>query len=256
MNSATIERNWNWLGRRFRPTRWTMIRRLRAVPANLPSSAPADEFCRCYWYPLYGFLRQKGFSAPDAQDHVQSFFSQLLTKNLLLKADPERGQLRTYLITLLLHHTTKRRKYDAAQKRGGLYEHVPLDLEGAEAAYLLSRDNAGSPEEVFRKVLAARLVAEGVLALEKWYAHKKKTALLQELMPALEGPLKDSTYADAGIRLGMRPGAVTMAARHLRARFKDFVTDAASRILGMPRGQELDLELNSLFAVSHGPFSP
>ncbi|MES2706862.1 MAG: hypothetical protein V4726_09700 [Verrucomicrobiota bacterium] len=179
---------------------------------------------------------------------MQSFLSQLLTKNLLEKADPARGQLRTYLITLLLHHTTKRRKFEAAQKRGGLYEHVPLLDEGAEAAYLLGLDTAGSPEEVFRKVLAARLVAEGVLALEKWYALKKKTALLEELMPALEGPLKDSTYAEAGARLGMRPGAVTMAARHLRARFKDFVTAAASRILDIPPGRELDMELNALFA--------
>lgn len=240
------EKNWSWLGWKFNQTRWTMVQRVKSSPGGMSPSA--EEFCRCYWYPLYGFLRQKGFSGPDAQDHVQSFLSHFLSRNLLTKADPDRGMLRTYLITLLMRHTTKRRKFDSAQKRGGLCEHVSLMEDGAEAAYQESLEGGGTPEDVFRRALAARLVSEGIQALEEWYGKKNKTALLEEILPALEGPLKDSTYAEAGERLGMRTGAVTMAARHLRMRFKDAVTMAASRILGMPPGAELDRELGALFA--------
>jgi RNA polymerase sigma-70 factor (ECF subfamily) len=244
--SLNTEKNWNWLGRKFNQTRWTLVHRIKRSPGS--DSPSAEEFCRCYWYPLYGFLRQKGFSAPDAQDHVQSFLSHFLSRGLLGKADPERGMLRTYLITLLVRHTTKRRKFEAAQKRGGMCEHVPLLEDGAEASYQENCEGGGTPEDVFRKTLATRLVAEAIQSLEQWYGRKNKSALLEEILPALEGPLKDSTYAEAGVRLGMRTGAVTMAARHLRMRFKDAVTAAAARILGIPPGMELDRELGALFA--------
>ncbi|MES2706144.1 MAG: hypothetical protein V4726_06010 [Verrucomicrobiota bacterium] len=254
MNSSKTERSWNWLKRKFNSTHWTMIRLVRPGPRGCPVPS-AEDFCRCYRHPLYGFLRQKGFSAHDAQDHVRSFLTELLARNKLIKADPARGQPRTYLINLLLRHISKRLKYESVQKRGNQHGHVPLPHDEAEATYLLSRGTDGTPEEVFRKILAAHLVTEGLQALEEWYVRKQKLALFHEILPALEGPLKDGSCAEAGERLGMRPGAVTMAAKHLRMRFKACVTSAASRILHIPPGPELDQELTAIFAGTRARLS-
>jgi RNA polymerase sigma-70 factor (ECF subfamily) len=54
--------------RRFETTRWSVV--LAAVAGG--PSAGADEalatLCESYWYPLYAFLRSRGYSAEDAQD--------------------------------------------------------------------------------------------------------------------------------------------------------------------------------------------
>ena len=42
------------------------------------SEAALAEFCRLYWYPIYAFVRYRGYPPHDAQDLTQSFFLHLL----------------------------------------------------------------------------------------------------------------------------------------------------------------------------------
>ena len=61
------------------------------------------KLCRTYWYPLYAYVRRRGYSAPDAQDLTQDFFTKLLERSSLARATPELGKFRSYLLTAMKH---------------------------------------------------------------------------------------------------------------------------------------------------------
>ena len=66
----------------FRPTRWSVV--LLSAQSKAPGSQAAlAALCRLYWYPLYAFVRRRGYSPEDAQDLTQGFFLHLLDHKAL-----------------------------------------------------------------------------------------------------------------------------------------------------------------------------
>ncbi len=59
------------------------------------------ELCQAYWYPLYSFVRRRGYTPHDAEDLIQAFFVQLLEKRGLGRVDPKLGRFRTFLLASL-----------------------------------------------------------------------------------------------------------------------------------------------------------
>jgi len=49
-----------------------------------------SRLCQTYWYPLYSYVRRRGYDADTAADLTQSFFAELLSKNYVGQADPAR----------------------------------------------------------------------------------------------------------------------------------------------------------------------
>ena len=56
----------------FQTTRWSLIFAARDGDAAGGREALA-ALCGAYWYPLYAFVRRKGYDAETAQDLVQGF---------------------------------------------------------------------------------------------------------------------------------------------------------------------------------------
>jgi DNA-directed RNA polymerase specialized sigma24 family protein len=50
-----------------------------------------------YSYPVYAFVRRRGYGRQDAQDLTQDFFVHLLEKGTLGRADSQRGRFRNFL---------------------------------------------------------------------------------------------------------------------------------------------------------------
>ena len=50
------------------------------------------KLCQTYWYPLYAYVRQRGYAPHDAQDLTQEFFARLLAKNTLAVITREKGK--------------------------------------------------------------------------------------------------------------------------------------------------------------------
>ena len=63
---------------RFRTTQWTLVMAAGA-PMGADTHRALEELCRQYWYPLYAFIRRRGYDVPEAEDLTQSFFAKLLT---------------------------------------------------------------------------------------------------------------------------------------------------------------------------------
>ena len=74
---------------RFRTTHWSVV--LLSAQTQVPGSQTAlADLCRLYWYPLYVFVRRRGYSAEDAQDLTQGFFLSLLERKSLRQVGPEK----------------------------------------------------------------------------------------------------------------------------------------------------------------------
>lgn len=70
-----------------------------------------------YWRPVYAFLRRLGLDHHRASDRTQDFFLALFQKDWALRADPQRGRFRTFLITLLQRYVR-----DLEEKRQEAFE--------------------------------------------------------------------------------------------------------------------------------------
>src|SRR5512136_2747743 len=99
-DSETTRREDAQPGGVFLTTHWTVV--LRAGRQDTPQASVAlEQLCRAYWYPLYAYVRRRGYSPPDAQDLTQEFFARLLERNWLARADPAKGRFRTFLLHAL-----------------------------------------------------------------------------------------------------------------------------------------------------------
>ncbi len=55
----------------FTTTHWSVV--LAAGQISSPNAEEAlEELCRTYWFPLYAYVRRKGYSPEDAQDLTQA----------------------------------------------------------------------------------------------------------------------------------------------------------------------------------------
>src|SRR3981081_4110464 len=82
---------------RFRTTHWSAV--LLSARSQMPGSRTAlAELCRLYWYPLYAFVRRRGYNAEAAQDLTQGFFFSLLERKSLQKVAPQKGKFRSFLL--------------------------------------------------------------------------------------------------------------------------------------------------------------
>ncbi len=230
----------------FQPTRWSLVR--RAAFHSAGADPDMEEFCRIYWYPLYAGARRKDLPPEDACDAVQTLFAGLIANDTLRKADPERGRLRTWLLTLLQHQIINRARAARAEKRGGGRQPFALDSTTAETAYQTDPALHENPAAAYRRNLAAALLDEAVEALAASYHESGKEALFTALLPALEGPLPDATYDETAVHLGTTGSALRMAVLRLRDRFRKILREKAAAALGVANGPPLDRELRDLFA--------
>src|SRR5438309_2241581 len=64
----------NGTPRRFATTRWSVV--LAAGKRDAPGAGAAlATLCESYWYPVYAFIRRRGYAPQDAQDSTQEFFA-------------------------------------------------------------------------------------------------------------------------------------------------------------------------------------
>ena len=132
----------------FATTHWTVV--LDAVQ-NGPSKASEAmaQLCHTYWYPLYAYVRRKGYTAHDAQDLTQEFFARLLAGNILGGLNRQKGKFRSFLLGALEHFLAREWRHSHAQKRGGGNTLFSLDAVDAEERYLLEPADDLSPEKIF-----------------------------------------------------------------------------------------------------------
>jgi DNA-directed RNA polymerase specialized sigma24 family protein len=102
----------------FPTTRWTLVI-AAADPQRKEARSALVSLCEGYWYPLYAYVRRRGYAVDQAQDLTQEFFIRVLEGRYIDRADPEKGRFRAFLLTSMKFFLADEVDRNRAQKRGG-----------------------------------------------------------------------------------------------------------------------------------------
>jgi DNA-directed RNA polymerase specialized sigma24 family protein len=230
----------------FPSTCWSRVAHA-SDPADPEAARALDGLCRDYWYPLYAFVRRRGFGPDDAGDLVQGFLADLLERRDLAGADRQRGRFRSFLRAACAHYVAHQRERDQALKRGGGRRSVSIDLPAAEGRYCLEPTHELTAERLFERRWALDLLGHVLGRLEGEAVEAGKGRLFGYLRPMLEGDDRADSYRDVGTAVGLSEGAVKVAAHRLRARYRDLLREEVARTVVDP--SEVDAELADLIST-------
>jgi DNA-directed RNA polymerase specialized sigma24 family protein len=230
----------------FPTTQWS-----RVIAAGHQSTAEARaalaELCSAYWYPLYAFIRRRGYDALAAEDLVQGFFTVLLENDSLATVDRAKGRFRTFLITACSHFLANRRDFDQTLKRGGGRVIVPLSRLDAEDRYCHEPAHELTAERLFLRRWVTTLLDHVLKRLEEEMSAAGKAGLFEALRPALVGTSEKVSYGRMAAALGCSETAARSAVHRLRVRYRALLRDEVARTLEDP--STVEDEIRDLFTA-------
>ena len=221
---------------------------LAAGQRHTPSADGAlEELCRTYWFPLYAYVRRRGYAKADAEDLVQAFFARFLEKNYLAGLSAERGRFRAFLLASLKHFLANEWDKSQRQKRGGGAAHLSLDWETADTKFQVAATNEPSPDKAFDREWALALLAKVIERLRVECESDGKAKLFEQLKTFLMAGGGDAAQAAVAKTLGMEEGAVRVAIHRLRKRYRQLLRDEIANTLS--DAAMVDEEMRALFGA-------
>ena len=202
------------------------------------------KLCQTYWYPLYAYVRQRGYPPADAQDLTQEFFARLLEKKTLGAVTREKGRFRSFLLTALNHFLVDEWKKTKAQKRGG-GQIVSLDAREAETRFGHETADSVTPDILFEQNWALALLDSVYRRLQHEYEAEGRAALFDALKFSLTGERSSVPYAALAARLGMPENTVKVSVHRLRRRYRELLREEVANTVTTP--EEIEEELRCLF---------
>ncbi len=233
--------------RQFTTTQWSLV---GAARLNEASETHAREalavLCRTYWYPLYAFIRSRGYSAVDAQDLTQAFFTRIIETGGFVSADRERGRFRSYLLGAMKHFLANEWHRSQAQKRGGQVQFIEWDAHDLEARYADASQQSDSPEHLYDREWALEIITRTLKTLRDEMEHAGKGERFDALKGSLTGE-EEGSRREIAARLNMSEGAVKVAVHRLRQRYRMLLRAAIKETVS--NEADLDDEMRYLVAV-------
>jgi RNA polymerase sigma-70 factor (ECF subfamily) len=230
----------------FATTHWSVVLTAGRRDTTRAQDALA-KLCQTYWYPLYAYVRRRGYSPEDAQDLTQEFFARLLERQSLASADPNRGRFRSFMLGVMNHFLADEWNRARAQKRGGGATLLPLQFDTAETRYGHEPADKTTPEQNYERRWAMTLLEEVLRRLAEEYKQEGRAELFAELNPCLVGERTSQPYAALAARLGVNEGTIKSAVHRLRQRYRQLLRDEIANTVAEPG--EVDAELQHLFTI-------
>jgi RNA polymerase sigma factor (sigma-70 family) len=230
----------------FMTTRWSVVLAAGRAESDDPQRA-LTSLCEQYWFPLYAYVRRQVPSPHDAQDLTQAFFAELLEKDFVQSADPQRGRFRAFLLTAMRNFLAKQWRKAKAQRRGGGRAAISLDFDSAAARYALELRSTLTPEAEFDRQWAVTLLNRVLQQLADECAAAGKERLFERTKGFLVGDPDQTTYAAVAPELNMTEAAVKMAVHRLRSRYRELLRREIAGTVADP--QDVDDEIRQLFAA-------
>jgi RNA polymerase sigma factor (sigma-70 family) len=233
--------------RQFATTHWSLVEAAQPDDASQTRAREAlGELCRAYWYPLYAFVRSRGYSAADAQDLTQSFFARVIETDGLTSADRTRGRFRSYLLGAMKHFLANEWHRAQTCRRGGQVQFLAWEALNLEARYAEASERADNPEYLFDREWALQIVAGALQILRDEMTRAGKSDQFDALKGSLTGQ-EDFPRDQVAARLGLSEGAVKVAVHRLRQRYRTLLRAAIAETVS--NEADLDDEMRYLVAV-------
>ncbi len=233
--------------RDFATTQWSLVLAAKPDEASETRARTALEaLCRAYWYPLYAFVRHRGYSCEDAEDLTQAFFGGIIEKGGFTSANPERGRFRSYLLGAMKHFLANEWHRAQTQKRGGEVRFIEWDTLDPEARYGGAVKPSEDLELVFDRDWALDTVDGALQALRDEMVKAGKGEQFDALKGSLTG---EETFPrdEIAARLEMSEGAVKVAVHRLRQRYRTLLRNAVAATVG--NAADLEDEMRYLVNV-------
>ncbi|OUT58636.1 MAG: hypothetical protein CBB71_13045 [Rhodopirellula sp. TMED11] len=230
----------------FQTTRWSLV--ISAGQTGDPDAQQAlASLCESYWLPLYSYARRRVNHLDDAQEMTQAFFSELLEKNVIATATPERGRFRSYLLTAFKHFLSKQWEKAKAQKRGGGKQPLSLDFDSADSTFQIESESQRTADQIYDQQWAITLLGKVMQRLESDCQQSGKAEQFTHLKPFMIGDHPGITYQQVAQKLGLSEAAAKTAASRLRKQFGQLLRDEISQTV--TDLNEIEDEIRSLFSV-------
>lgn len=231
----------------FPTTRWTMV-----VAAGGPHRKEARSalaaLCENYWYPLYAYLRRRGYAADQAQDLTQDFLIRMLEGRYLDRVDPEKGRFRSFLLTSLKFFAADEEDRQRAQKRGGGAV-VSLEFSSGEERYQREPAHDETPERIFERRWALAVLDRVVERLRSEFVQHSRPEHFERLKVFLLSQ-SGAPYAALAREMNTSEGALKVAIHRLRKRYRELFRQEIADTVADPA--EVESELRFLSAVLTG----
>jgi RNA polymerase sigma-70 factor (ECF subfamily) len=231
----------------FPTTRWTLVV-AASDPKRKEVRSALASLCENYWYPLYAYLRRRGYPADQAQDLTQEFFIRVLEGRYLDRADPEKGRFRAFLLTSLKFFVADEEDRNRAQKRGG-GALLPLEFSSGEERYQREPAHDETPERIFERRWALSVLDRVVEKLRDEFVRHGRPEHFERLKVFLLGR-SDAPYAALAHELNTSEGALKVAIHRLRKRYRELFRQEIADTVADPA--EVESELRFLAAVLTG----
>jgi RNA polymerase sigma-70 factor (ECF subfamily) len=234
----------------FATTHWSVV--AAAGDGASPQAAQALEaLCRLYWYPLYAYVRRSGRSPVDAQDLTQAFFERLLQRNLVARADRERGRFRTFLLSALKNFLAQEHERQAAQKRGGGLPVLPLVPAEAETHYVTEPADRLTPDRLFERRWALTVLGNALERLRQEYVTAGKGAWFDQLKDLVWGEKNPVGPPELARVFNCSSEALKKTVQRLRKQFREALrTEVGQTVLTV---SEVDQEIRYLVEILRTP---
>jgi DNA-directed RNA polymerase specialized sigma24 family protein len=232
----------------FVTTDWSAV--LTAADAASPRACAAlGALYRAYHYPLYVYVRRRGYGPHDAQDLLHDFFAILIEKNYLKSVVRERGRFRAFLLGALKHFLANDWHRANREKRGGAFTFVSLEelMGDAECRFQVAATESVAPESQFDREWARTLLSRVLSELRREAELSGRGAQFEVLKVFLSAPGSAEAYGKAAIELGSTARAMKVAVHRLRQRFQEALRREIGHTVG-PVG-EIEEELRHLAMV-------
>ena len=230
----------------FATTHWSLVLAVNSHEVSQSRARRAlEELCIAYWYPLYAFVRYRGYSSDDAQDLTQAFFTRIIETGGFASVDPERGRFRSYLLGAMKHFLANEWHRAQTQKRGGQVKIIELDALDPEARYVGASKQVDNPEHFFDREWALETIAGALQSLRDEMVKAGKGEQYDALKGSLSGE-DNSSRVEIAARLNMSEGAVKVAVHRLRRRYRKLLRAAIAETVD----NEADLEDEMRYLVA------
>jgi RNA polymerase sigma-70 factor (ECF subfamily) len=231
----------------FNTTHWSIVLACTGEDDAGQARDALGKLFQIYWYPLYAYIRRRGYGEHDTEDLVQAFCLHLQEKHALAKADPQRGKFRTFLLTSLQNFLANQEARSRAQKRGGGREMIFLDSEEARARYRLEPVDRLTPEAIFGTRWAHAVLEQTLADLRADFVERGKERLFDGLASFLSADEPVDSYQQAAMRLGLPLSAIKTTVHRLRQDYRAKLREEIAKTVSTP--DEIDDELRHLRKV-------
>jgi RNA polymerase sigma factor (sigma-70 family) len=204
---------------RFATTQWSLV--LAAGNGSSEAGSALDRLCSQYWYPIFAFVRRRGYSVEESEDLTQAYFAHLIEHEVVGEADRSRGRFRTFLLAVCKNFLANERDRAMAAKRGGGRQLLSIDVAAAEARYQRALAHDETPERLYDRQWCLTLLERVLDELRERYAADGRERVFDRLRGFLSGQGDPGRLAEAARDLDMSIAAVKVAAHRLRHRYRD-----------------------------------